>query len=117
MDVSVLLGEVLVSVEDLFQYSDQVVFRTQSGRSFRMFHDQECCESVGVEEVIGDVQDLIGSQLVEAEASSSQDNSGNYDSATWTFYRFRTANGSVVIRWLGESNGWYSEEVSFEEIV
>jgi hypothetical protein len=38
----------------------------------------------------------------------------DYESYTWTFYRFGTRRGSVTVRWLGHSNGYYSEGVSVE---
>lgn len=50
-----------------------------------------------------------------AEESSNNDSSGEYESATWTFYRLATVKGYITIRWLGVSNGYYSESVSFSE--
>lgn len=79
----------------------------------RLYHAQDCCESVWIEDVCGDLQDLIGEPLTEAEevrgyTGPEQD----YESYTWTFYRFGTRRGSVTVRWLGHSNGYYGEGVS-----
>jgi hypothetical protein len=90
---------------------------------FMLYHAQDCCESVYVEDIIGDLQDLVGSPLLMAEEVSNDetfdDSHMDYSyisSATWTFYKLATANGYVTIRWFGWSNGYYSEEVNFKQI-
>lgn len=96
---------------------DEIIFESESGRKFKMYHQQDCCESVLVEDICGDLEDLIGTKIVVAEEVSNnyRDPNGSYDSQTWTFYKFRTSKGSVTIRWLGHSNGYYSERVDFCE--
>ena len=80
-------------------------------------HHQDCCESVYIEDICGDLNDLVGSPLLEAEEVSDYRAAPLVDyeeSHTWTFYRFRTRKGSVSVRWYGSSNGYYSESVSVE---
>lgn len=84
---------------------------------YRFCHEQCCCERVFIYDIIGDLKDLEGSPLLMAEEVSQDIPDGwtepTYDSFTWTFYKFATAKGYVTVRWLGTSNGYYSERVQF----
>lgn len=91
------------------QNSDEIVFKNEYGQ-FKFYHRQDCCESVRVEDITGELSDLVGSPLLLAEESSSESKE-SCESGTWTFYKFATIKGYVDIRWLGESNGYYSESV------
>jgi hypothetical protein len=114
--VSDLLGKTLTNVENVS--NERIVFTLDTGEQYMLWHSQDCCESVTVEDIAGDLKDLIGSSLTMAEESISNENppgvdKGSQDSFTWTFYKFATVNGYVTIRWYGESNGYYSESVDF----
>ena len=117
-DVSVLEGKVL---SNCYQNgSGEIVFETTDNQQFVMFHDQDCCESVNVEDICGEFEDLIGSPILRAEeitgTTPDEFNPEEYESYTWTFYKIDTARGGVTIRWFGESNGYHSESVSFKEV-
>lgn len=114
-----LTGRTLTSVEKT-DFDDEIVFVDEDGRRYRLFHKQDCCESVTIEDIQGDLSDLVGSPILSAYESVSAerpaDASLEYtpESETWTFYRITTVKGTVVIRWCGTSNGYYSESVNFE---
>lgn len=91
---------------------ERLLFKLSDGRTFIMFHQQDCCESVTIEDICGDLKDLMDSPILQAEESTSKDNpKGGEESFTWTFYRIATVKGAVTIRWYGTSNGYYSESV------
>lgn len=126
MDVSILKGKILKDVvltKDICDKDDTVEFIVSDNERYLMYHDQDCCESVDINDICGELNDLIGSEIIEAEEVTSN-NKNNLDgseteypdSFTWTFYKFRTARGCVTIRWYGESNGCYSESVNFKRI-
>ena len=86
------------------------------GDSFIFEHIQDCCESVEIVDICGDLEDLVGSPILVAEecvSDASKGDEGLSDfSGTWTFYRFASMKGTVTVRWLGQSNGYYSEGVT-----
>lgn len=118
---SVLAGKTLVSVEGLSKESDKVIFNTSDGCSYKMYHSQDCCECVCINDIESDVEDFSGALILSAEelqGDTPSDHVWEYepDSYTWTFYKIETDKGGVFIRWLGESNGYYGEDVSFQRI-
>jgi hypothetical protein len=120
-ELSELVGKTMKSVVDK---GDEIEFITTDNRVFVLYHAQDCCESVYVEDVCGDLSDLVGSPLLQAEEISSNNDDGSErpalsgydDSFTWTFYRIATVKGSATIRFYGSSNGYYSESVDFKEV-
>jgi len=133
-----LKGKILLSIK-VNEDNDEIIFRTVCGEVFKMYHESDCCESVSINDINGDLQDLVGSEILIAEEVNSeefekqyiesfkledgkedydwnykdQDGNSKPESFTWTFYKFATIKGYVDIRWHGESNGYYSEGVDF----
>lgn len=113
---------------------DTLIFKTSNGEYAKFYHEQDCCESVYIEDISGDVDDLIGVPIVIAQEINNHPYEeqwggqiikgeygydehpeiGHFESYTWTFYKFATIKGYVDVRWFGSSNGYYSEGVNFK---
>lgn len=116
--VSELIGKTLTEAE---VNGDEILFGCSDRSAYKMFHDQDCCESVVIDSIDGEMDDLVGSPILMAEEISSDGvepkdpSDATWGTYTWTFYKFATANGYVTVRWYGTSNGYYSESVDFEK--
>lgn len=110
-----LVGVTLQSVT-VNKSNDRIDFKATDGRAWVLYHQDDCCESVTIEDITGDLADLVDTPILFAEEATNSDDPRNDTSWTWTFYKLRTIKGSVTIRWYGTSNGYYSESVTFERV-
>lgn len=116
--IALLIGR---TVRRIDVKADEVYFVCDD-ETFLAYHMQDCCEDVAIHDVSGDPTDIIGMPIIEA---SQDEDSATWpqdvekprfepESFTWTTQKIKAANGrEIVIRWLGQSNGYYSESVYF----
>lgn len=111
-----LLGVTLSRI-DVTDEKDEITFTASDGRMFRQWHEQDCCENVTVEDIAGDLADLLNVPIALAnETAGVCEDADDDGDVQWTFYNLATNKGAVTIRWLGTSNGYYSTSVSFEQV-
>jgi hypothetical protein len=110
--MALMLGKTFVRVTGSVD-GDEMLFETATGERFMFAHSQDCCETVRINDIVGDLEDLVGTPLLVAEEvkGATEPDEEHYESYTYTFYKFATRKGYVDVRWLGESNGYYSEGV------
>jgi hypothetical protein len=113
-----LIGHTIRDISGAHERSKELLIETVEGRRFKLYHPQDCCEEVTLNEIIGSpVEDLIGHVIVVATETVHEAAPDEVDeSGTWTFYNLATVGGTVTLRWLGVSNGYYSEAVECVEI-
>ena len=108
-----LEGKTVTAVSGFEKGADRISISFADGTEVTMDHTQDCCERVEVEEVFGNPNDLVGRELLLAEEVSNAP--APYDRSEvggeWTFYKFRSAWGTVTVRWLGESD-YYATNVN-----
>lgn len=118
MKVTDLLGKTITEIKG-GPGDGVMLLKTSDGKKYQFYHSQDCCESVSIDDVVGDLNDLLGEPLLEAdEAESNEDPGDLYNDGcyAWTFYKLGTRKGSVTVRWYGTSNGYYSVSVDLEEV-
>jgi len=114
VDIKELEGKVIFEITGLEKASREVRIFTECGKEYLFHHEQDCCESVDLEDFDGCADDLVGALIVSAEEVDNDEPEGyDYrdDSHSWTFYKIETNKGGIWMRWLGESSGYYSESI------
>jgi hypothetical protein len=121
MEFKDLVGKIITGIQ-VDNFYNEIMFQLSDGTKCKLFHDQDYCESVYIEDITGDIEDLLNAEILIASEDTNTNETPeglpgrNDESFTWTFYNIATIKGHVTIRWYGESNGYYSEAVDFEII-
>lgn len=117
------IGDMVGLTVENIDVNDEMTFIFTNGMKVKFYHSQNCCESVYIESIVGDINDLIGNTLVVAEEVSNFDTPASKlpendvewgDVEQWTFYKFDSNKGGITVRWYGTSNGYYSTDVSMK---
>ena len=76
---------------------------------------QDCCENVSIQDTEGEWHTIIGKVIIEADEEIIESNT-SWGSRTDTKLKFRVDDATVISKWVGESNGYYSESVDIAEV-
>ena len=118
------VGEYVVDVKLVKDegYIVEAVLYFRSGRRLHIYHCQDCCEDVILIDIVGGSLDGLVGQEIKSIKSVSKNSDERLissvkgylnDSNTWTFVTISTFKDDITLRWHGNSNGYYSEEVDF----
>lgn len=119
-DIPLLKGYTFTKVDT--DKSEYINFFRSDGAVLKMYHEYQCCENVWLDDICGDLQDLVGEEILQASICSSNDpkhqnGMGDDDMwREWTFYKIATIKGHVTLRWCGETAQNYSLEVTLRRI-
>ncbi len=100
---------------------EMLVFESVDGWIYALIGELNQSE-IWLEDVNGDLDDLVGLPLLEARVLRTPLRSEDADVPVgrgferYTFYHFATHKGRVTLRWYGTSSGWYSTDVKLLEL-
>jgi len=102
MNINELIGKTLTKVEN---NGLKIYFTCDNNVKYVILYEQRCCEDVHIDDISGDLQDLIGSPILIAEECSDTEVEGDISYSkvcTWSFCKIATIKGSVSIRWYSK---------------
>lgn len=122
-----LKGKTITKLEIGYDSVDITTLTDKIENKYSLRHNQDCCESVSLYKVIGSVTDILDSPITLAEEDTHDNDPAWYkdtvknerdwrESFTWSVFVLETVQGRVEFWFLGESNGYYSETVTFHKL-
>lgn len=111
-----IVGKTISRIEGLEVESQSVDIYFTDNTKLEFSHWQDCCEHVALNdfELTTSLDKIVGGVINDAREDAGETGHDGWESFTWTFYNINTSKGCINMRWLGESNGYYSEGVDLE---
>lgn len=100
-------------------YLDDYEIQTSDGNKYMFYHEQDCCESVSLHEIKGNIDDILNSPVTLAEEDGCEPDdwkAGYEESYTFSNYFLETVKGRLEIYFLGTFNGYYGESMNFYKV-
>ena len=131
IDAASLIGETLASVDyfpeerkNCGDTSEQFLLTTISGRQIVITHIRDWGESVHVESTEGNWSEIVGKVIINANRRAviirrfnDGDEENKYDDRNEeTYITFLVNDATLVQKWIGNSNGYYSTDANLYEV-
>ena len=100
---------------------DDSSFEVDTGHAFVIYHAQDCCEACYPVSIIGPLAEILGKPLtafwidIDCDAPIGEEDRVYNESYTWSHVNFQAGDLLVTIHWLGESNGYYGENINIKQ--
>ena len=107
-------GKTIVEVVGLKKQEESVVLRLDDKSELEFYHEYSCCENFWLEDFEFSGKSVIGAKILDVVLVSEKQDVTDNGTMTWTFYKIQTDKGELFMRWCGESNGYYSEDVDIK---
>lgn len=77
-DINDLIGKIVTRIE---KTDTEIMFICNDETSYKMYHEQNCCETVYIDDINGELDDLIGTPILMAEDVSNENFEKNYENS------------------------------------
>lgn len=111
-----IIGAKITDVSQGDEYDFLLTISTNKGLTLKFYHEQDCCESVWLEDGFDDLKSMIGKEILDIEYIFNQTDEPLEDvddSYTWHYTNIKTIDKDCQLRFFGTSNGFYSEDIDF----
>ena len=107
-------GKTIVEVVGLKKQEESVTLKLDDNSELEFYHEYSCCEDFWLEDFEFSGKDIVGAKILNVLLVSEKQEVTDNGSMTWTFYKIQTDKGELFMRWCGESDGYYSEDVDIK---